>query len=181
MIKYYKDIFKPEQCEHVANGMLRSYLANKTVKDNTSYSNGALGFYDLKEANDLLFYLDKTIKKDYGHNIRFANSYTRIYSNGNCLRCHTDRTGLDVTISICVMTNLSVEWPLYISDTKINVPWNDNLPVEEYKRNAKPYHTPVGSGVACIGKENPHWRDTLVCKEDEKVIQVFYHWKFTNA
>lgn len=181
MIKYYQDILNKEQCDHIANDMLKSYMENKTVKDNTHYSNGSVGFYDLKKSNDLIFYLDKIIKKDYGQNIKFVNSYTRIYSNGNCLKCHTDRAGLDVTISICVMSNLTTEWPLYISDTKINVPWNDNLPIEEYKLNAKPYHTPVGSGIACIGKENPHWRESLECSETEKVIQVFYHWKFVNA
>lgn len=181
MIKYYKDIFNKQQCEYVTIGMLEAHAENRIIKDNTHYSNGAVGAYNLNESLYLLFYLDKIIKKDYGHNINFVSSYTRIYSNGNCLKCHTDRSDLDITISICVMSNLPVEWPLYISDTKIYVPWNDNLPIEEYKLNAKPYHTPVGSGVACIGKENPHWRDTLICKEHEKVIQVFYHWKFHNA
>lgn len=176
MIRTYANIFEEKHCSYVANGMLKAYENSKTVKDNTDYSNGALGFYDLPEAFHLAVYVEKVIKRDYGDKFKFANNYTRIYKNGNCLKIHTDRRGLDLTISICVFSNLKQEWPLHISGHQINVPWHDGLPIEEFKKNSEPFYTPVGTGVACLGYKNPHWRDTLVCDEDEMVIQTFYHW-----
>lgn len=176
MIKFYQNIFDDVKCTHVANGMLKAFEEGKTVKDNTEYSNGAIGFFNLKESLDLLFYVHKIMQKDYGPGIKFQNTYTRIYTNNNCLKCHTDRSGLDLTISICLYSNLNFEWPLYISNSTIDVPWNDSLPIQEYKNNSVQYNIPIGAGVAALGGKHPHWRETLNCDSDQKVIQVFYHW-----
>lgn len=177
MIKYYNSIFDEKQCKHISNGMLDNFKNNKTVTDNTVYSNGATGFFNLKETLDLLPYVHNIVTKDYGE-IYFQNTYTRIYRNTNTLKCHTDRKDLDVTISICVFSNLTFEWPIFISNVQINHPWDNNLPIHEYKADATSYITPVGSGVACLGIKNPHWRETLNCNEDQMVIQTFYHWKY---
>lgn len=178
MIKFYENILTKEQCNCIANGMLTKHALNSTEKDNTIYSSGAYGFYDLPEAMYFVPMLHKSINRDYG-NVVFVNNYTRIYGNGNQLKIHTDREGLDITLSICVFSDVDCDWPIYISNIAIDGPWCENLPVESYMTDSSPYLTSVGSGVACLGTKNPHWRDPLICKDGQIVIQAFYHWAFS--
>lgn len=178
MIKYYQNILTKKQCDHIANGMLSKHKVNATNKDTTIYSNGAYGFYDLPEAMYFVPRLHNFIKRDYG-NVVFKNNFTRIYSKGNQLKIHTDRAGLDITLSLCVLFEPSREWPIYVSNVAIEGLWRENLPIESYIKDSAPYVTPVGSGVACLGTKNPHWRDPLECDDGQLVIQAFYHWAFS--
>lgn len=175
MIKEYAAIFDRKQCNYVAAGMIKKQEANATVKDVTPYSHGAYGFYDLPEALHLVPYLTKIIERDYG-GVVFKNAYTRIYVNGNQLKIHTDRVGLDITISICVYSDVGFDWPMSISNVAIDGLWRDNLPVDEYKKDSRKYITKLGDGIVCLGTKNPHWRETLECPPDKKIIQTFYHW-----
>ncbi len=177
MIKFYENLFNIRQCEHIANGMLSKHTANAAQKDNT-YAFGSHGFYDLAEAVYYVPMLTKLIKRDYG-NVVFKNNFTRIYFNGNELKIHTDRQGLDITLSVCIFSNINYQWPIYVSNVEVNGPWKENLPIESYVADSTPYFIPVGSGVACLGTRNPHWREPLVCDRKQMVIQAFYHWAFS--
>lgn len=178
MIKIYNSLFNDQQSKYIAEGMLNQFTNNLTNKEDSEYSYGTYGFYDLKEALYFVPFLHKIISNDYGSNIIFKNNYTRIYTNGNNLKIHTDRPGLDITLSVCLYSDIEFDWPMYISNVQIDTLWDNNLPIEDYKNNALPYVTPVGTGVACYGIKNPHWRDTLICDDNNKVIQAFYHWQF---
>lgn len=92
-----------------------------------------------------------------------ANSYARIYYNGSTLKPHTDRIGLDYTISISLFSNLTKPWPLMCTDRKGNI-----VPID----------IGIGDGGIMHGTEINHWREDLTCGVDEYIIQLFMHWSF---
>jgi len=178
MIKFYNSLFNDRQSKYIADGMLKKFRDKLTDVETSIYSFGADGFYDLPEALCFVPFLHDLISNDYGSNIIFRNNYTRIYSNGKELKIHTDKPGLDITLSVCLYSNIDFDWPMYVSNIQIDTLWTNDLPTQTYRDNATPYLTPVGTGIACLGTRNPHWRDTLICSEDKKVIQTFYHWQY---
>ncbi len=94
--------------------------------------------------------------------IKNANPYIRIYQNGSTLNSHTDRDGLDYTISLCIFENINKDWSLKVK-TK-------NGDVIEY---------PTKTGYASLVSGNilEHWRDPLECEEGQFVIQLFLHYE----
>lgn len=177
MMKVYTDIFDEKKCKHIKDAMIRKFNENTLNFEKNPISAGAYGSYNLEESLFFVPYLDKIIKQDYGHNITFENSYIRIYKNNTGLRIHTDRPGLDVTLSICIHSDISTDWPIYISNEIVHGLWSNSLPIESYKNSYQTFNTPPGTGIACWGTKSPHWRDTLVCNDDQIIIQAFYHWK----
>jgi hypothetical protein len=73
-------------------------------------------------------------------------------------------------------------WPIYISTIKnrkyMNTGWfTDETLIDTHKKEFLTFITPIGSGVSCCGKVFPHWRDKLLCSDDEYVLQIFFHWR----
>ena len=95
--------------------------------------------------------------------MKVANSYARIYYNGGTLNRHTDRKGLDYTMSITLFSNLDKDWPLWCKDLE---------------GNEIPLNIPMGWGGMMLGTTMEHWREPLVCEENQYVIQLFVHWSF---
>lgn len=178
MIVVYDNVINKENCQRISSDMLSLLSANNLSVDNTSYTNGSLGFYNLPSSLDIVADIEHKIKKHYGDNIVFQNTYTRVYKNGNDLKIHTDRPGLDITLSVCVYSNLPFSWPIHVSSSIVNGLWETVTDINSLKEYYQTYHTPVGTGVACLGTKNPHWRDTLICETDQIMIQAFYHWKY---
>lgn len=94
--------------------------------------------------------------------IKNANPYIRIYQNGSTLNSHTDRDGLDYTISLCIFENINKDWPLKVK--------TENGDVMEYP-------TKTGYASLVTGNILQHWREPLNCNEDEYVIQLFLHYE----
>jgi len=176
---FYYDLFSPEDCKAMSDEMFMLYKHNRLAKDETVYTSGSMGAFNLNSTFAHLPRIEKRIKSNYGDNIKFENTFSRIYQNGNDLKIHTDRPGLDITLSACLYTNLDQDWPIYVSNDTVDGIWDNVVDPDIYKRDYKVYSTPVGTGVACLGTRSPHWRDTLVCRNDQYVVQVFYHWSFT--
>lgn len=176
-MKVYNDVFDSKKCDYIKNAMLRQFEANELTLEANEYSGGSYGSYNLKETMFFVPYLDKIIKNDYGHNITFENTYTRIYKKNNELKIHTDRQGLDITLSICIYSDVNFNWPIFISNEIVNGLWSTSLPIESYKESFQSFDTPPGTGIACHGTRSPHWRNPLMCEDDQMVIQCFYHWK----
>ena len=175
MLKEYKNLLTARQCEHIAAGMINCLNRNGLVVETTPFNPGCLGKYDLEEGLDLVPFLHKKIAADYGR-LSFKNCYARIYRNGNYLKCHTDRPGLDVTLSICVYSDVDHLWPMHFSNVSVTAPWNTAWTIDMFNSSFQSFDTDVGDGIACLGTKTPHWRDTLHCKEGQKIIQIFYHW-----
>ena len=73
---------------------------------------------------------------------------------------------MDLTLTICTYSNIKNPWPLY---------------VEVESGDVKSFETKPGDGALIMGTAMNHWRDPLVCGENEMVIQSFYHWRILNA
>lgn len=157
--------------------MLDHYKKNE-LSSEYKFTNGSYGYFNLPATFPVLQNIEQKIKQDYGDNYIFENTFTRIYLNGHNLSIHADRPGLDLTLSVCIYSNLDFEWPIHISTNQINGLWKETEPEEIYKKSFQTFKTPVGSGVACLGTKNPHWRDPLICKSDQMMIQSFFHWKY---
>lgn len=178
--KKYKNIFTKEQCDSITNAMMELKRLNcLNVEDDITYYYNSLGINNLPEALNLLPVVDKIIRKDHP-NITFQNTYTRIYHNQSTLRMHTDRPGLFLTLSICVYSDLDEKWPLCVSNLEHHGAWSFSPTNRSYMSDFTEYETPVRSGATCFGIIHPHWRETLNCKPDQKVIQTFYHWDTTE-
>lgn len=175
---YYRNILSYDECTPIANEMFNLLRNDQLSIDVTPYTNGSLGAYNLESTLSFVERIEKSIRINYGDNIEFENTFTRIYQNGNDLKIHTDRPGLDITLSVCLYTNLDWDWPIFVSTRQVDGLWNSVIDPEEYKKDYEIFYTPVGSGVACLGTKSPHWRDPLVCKNDQYMIQTFYHWRY---
>jgi hypothetical protein len=188
---FYKDLFTEEECLKIKNEFfyaMHNGAPNADSGDkmyNDDVTNGSFGITDFPESLKYVDHLTEMISKDFqieNWKIEFENSFIRIYKNGCHLKLHNDRKELDITLSVNIAgiedwaLNISnvmyktwradYQWDIYSTDTEI------------YKTNFTSYKIPNGCGIACYGRSYPHWRDTLVCKDDEYVIQLFYHWSY---
>ncbi len=131
-----------------------------------------------KEVEKIIFELTQKISSVFNEEIIYSNALVRMYVNGSHLGIHTDRDALDITLSVNVggLEN----WPMHISNISTEIPISREIPdhiKNEHKKDYDSYITPRNCGIACYGKIYPHWRDKLNCREDEYVLQIFYHWK----
>lgn len=165
MILFLPKIFDELRCIKL-NKIAIDYNNRKALayEGNDFHYGNSFGTARIPEYEELLHELTFLIKTKTGYqNIVAENSYTRIYYNGSDLKRHTDRQGLDVTLSVCTFSDINKPWPLYVTDLQ-----NQTQAIE----------TQPGDGALILGTKYPHWRDKLATGEHQKVIQSFYHWKF---
>ena len=168
MYIFFPQLLNSERCDLLNKVALEYFETNRMnlEKDGWMYDN-SYGFGSIPEYEQLLDELTPLIKEKTGfENIKRENSYTRIYYNGAKLEKHKDREGLDLTLTICTYSNIKKPWPLY---------------VEVESGDVKSFETKPGDGALIMGTAMNHWRDPLVCGENEMVIQSFYHWRILNA
>lgn len=182
---FYKNLLSRDACEEIKISFLKT-IEQPFFKnlDNLTLTPNSTGCMNLPET---LKYKDKIleiIRKDYqkeNWNIEFENSYIRIYKKNSCLNMHTDRPELDITLTLNI--DGIQDWALCISNVmyetwRADYSWDDYTDLTKYEKDYNTYITPRGCGVASYGKSYPHWRYPLVCKDDEYVIQLFYHWSY---
>lgn len=184
---FFENIIPLDHCIELENAFFKFIKdGNENTPDEVKYMNNSMAVFapyktipELKHVfekhntpESLFNRLTNEIKKNFNDRIEFRNSYLRIYYNDSDLPIHVDRKMLDITLSVHVGGLES--WPLHISNIK-RYEGGVIENAEEYKKDSKPFYIPRGSGVACYGKY-PHWRDKLVCNQNEYVMQIFYHW-----
>lgn len=165
MIKFYGDVIPKEMLYHINSEMIRAERYNilNYEPDMDNRYGASLGVGNLPESDRAFQILTPLIERDYGSVTR-ENSYSRIYYNGGKLHRHIDRESLHITLSLCTYSDIDFDWPLMVEE-------GDKLHAVV---------TPPGSAAAILGTEYYHYRPNLVCKNGQKVIQVFYHWKFNE-
>jgi len=164
---FFDKLLTPERCELLNNVALSLKKDNRMhyEADGKHYAN-SYGTGKINEYEKLLKELTPLIKEKTGlNNITEENSYTRIYYNGAQLKKHVDRKGLDLTLSVCTFSNLDKPWELH---------------VQVEKNKVLSFDTKPGQGALILGTKMLHWRDDLVCRDDQYVIQSFYHWKIND-
>jgi hypothetical protein len=161
---FFDKLITLERCE-ILNQLALKYKDDKKLNyeaDKTHYANS----YGSGRIPELLKELTPLIKEKTGlQNIVEENSYTRIYYNGAMLKRHIDRKELDLTLSLCTFSNLDKPWELHVE--------LDNGKIASFE-------TKPGQAALILGNKMPHWRDDLICRDDQYVIQSFYHWKIKD-
>ena len=163
MIHLIKGILTKEEC----NNLTKQFDIEKKI--NASYdkikdTGNAYGFQPSYIFNT---YLDKLKSKILEINSNIddltnVNTYVREYKNNDYLKKHIDRTDISVTMSICLESTINKEWPLCAEIN--NQEYCFNIDTED--------------GIILFDADKiPHWRDTLICNENERVIQFFLHWQ----
>jgi hypothetical protein len=168
---YLENILTEDQCFRFASQMLslrednKLYYEGKTENSPNAFYDNSFGVGSVKEMEDALRTVQPRVEEELGVNMVPANSYARIYYNGGTLNRHVDRKGLDYTMSITLFSNLDTDWPLWCKDLE---------------GNQVALKIPQGWGGMMLGTAMEHWRDPLVCRDDQYVIQLFLHWSFAN-
>lgn len=144
--------------------------------EDPNYYFNTLGFYNLPETLPFVDRLEQLVKSSTWGNIEFQNTYTRIYQNESFLGIHTDRAGLDITISLCVKNDY-IEWPLCVSNIPWEGSWRTDVDTADWRNNFTAVNLQEGDVGIVEGSKFPHWRDRLHCGADDKLIYTFFHWK----
>jgi len=165
----FESVLAPAEIEEILE-----QLSEENGKVETShYYNGSVGFYNLPITNKHLDKIEKLVKTVVGDNIKFENSFTRIYKKGSVLGFHIDRPGLDVTVSLCLKRD--VAWPLVVSLKEADSEYSERHP-ESYQRITTNYDILPGSFVIAEGRKFPHWREEFVGDDTQTNVYVFFHW-----
>ena len=85
--------------------------------------------------------------------------FTTIYTNNSYLNIHTDRPSCEFSLSLNLKSE--IDWPLFFKD-------RNNVEHE--------FITEVGSGIAYLGCQRPHWRLPLISERKQLFIQSFFHY-----
>lgn len=166
---YIKNIFTQEQCLRFAALMLAMKEENmltyegKTNENPNAFFGKSFGRGTIPQFEQALRDIQPRIENELNlvGKIKPSNSFARIYYNGGTLDEHVDREGLDYTLSITLLNNLNKDWPLWAIDNY---------------GNTVPLNIEMGDGGMMLGRKIKHWRDPLVCNEDEYIVQLFLHW-----
>lgn len=149
---------------------------NKQDEDGREeFYRNSYGVYNLPETLHYVSELTRTVRETYP-NAKFANTYTRCYRKGSILGIHTDRSELDITLSVCLEKDKKHHWPLNISNKEWYGNWDTDTDPAPYKADFVSVDMQEGEGAWCEGKKYPHWRDPFECEDDERAVYVFYHW-----
>lgn len=138
-------------------------------------------FYNLPTTLKFIERFEAYLKPIYGSDIKFENTYTRMYKNGSFLRTHTDRSGLDVTISLGLKRD--VPWSLNVSPKPLSSDWNNSASYDKsaWMKEFTAYDLYPGDFCHCFGRKNPHWRTTLQCNANQNNIYTFFHWRYDGV
>ena len=162
MIHLIKGILTKEECHNLTFQFDIDKQINASF-DKPIHTGNTYGFEPSYIFNQ---YLDKLKSKILEINSKIddltnVNTFVREYKNNDFLKKHRDRNDISVTLSICLDSTINKEWPLC---AKINT--------QEYCVNMD-----VGDGVLLFDADKTiHWRDTLICNENERILQFFLHW-----
>jgi hypothetical protein len=166
MVYFIPDLLSVKECEFLSNQFDNDRKHNASTDE--FKNSGVLNSYGFKPTNnEFNIYLDKLVSKilTYNHNITDlvkVNTYVREYRNESFLEKHTDRKDISTTMSICLDSTIKKKWPLF---TQIDG--------KEYS-----FNTNVGDAILLFDADKHiHWREELVCEENQRVLQFFLHWK----
>ena len=167
-------IFSPDECK----ALVEEFFSVDHHDENNSpeYYKNSYGYFNLPGS---IAYVDRATKliKDKYPTAVFANTYTRVYNRHSVLNLHTDRKGLDLTLSVCLEDKNNLDWPLNISaKTYHGDTWDLKAQNAHFKEKFLEAHFGVGYGAVMEGRKFPHWRDELLCGEKQRAVYMFFHW-----
>ena len=167
MIHLIKGILTKEECKFLAHQFDIDKKINQSI-DTLKDTGNSYGFPPSDIFNE---YLDKLKSKILEINSNIddltnVNTFVREYKNNDFLRKHKDRKDISTTMSICLESTINKEWLLSAEIDGIEYSFNTN----------------VGDAIILFNADKiEHWRDTLICDENERILQFFLHWIPTYA
>jgi hypothetical protein len=168
-------VLSPAQCQEIICEF--DAFDKKNDENASEFYKDSVGAYDLPTTMLHVERLTAQVQKMFPGAV-FQNTYTREYSKGSYLKIHTDRDGLDITMSVCLDKTTPVAYPLCVSKVEHKGNWFSGLDATPYTGSFASYDMPVGMGVVMEGRKYPHWREALDCKDGERAVYAFYHWKY---
>lgn len=150
-----------EECKVVADEILE-YRNLGVISDepDRNYYNKSQGGI-VPSSYDYMGKFLPLVRELTGREVVFANPFCRIYNNTSTLNPHTDRDLLDWTISVCVKTDINWDWP---------------LKMRTESKETVSFPTTIGYASLVRGNVYTHWREPLVCDDDQNVICMFLHY-----
>jgi hypothetical protein len=164
--KYLSELFDAEKIKRKSN--------DNPIMTNNSYGFGtrnvnSYGFGTRNVFDDYMNILKKKVLQYFSnntHKLLNVNTYVREYVNDSFLKKHVDRPDINVTLSICLYSNINKTWPL----------------IAEIDGHEYSFDTQRGDGILLIDSDKiTHWRNELICNKNERVIQFFLHWRYPNS
>jgi|GEM_PF-296144 len=166
--------FSTEECALLAKAF--DDHGDYLYEDGQPFYKNSYGAFNLPASLQFTDRIAANLKKKYPR-IKFANSYMRSYGRGSYLKPHTDRKGLDISVSICIEDKNNLDWPLCISAKKyFKDDWDLSTDIKPYEENYLEAHMGVGYGALMLGRTYPHWREELLCGEKQRALYIFYHF-----
>lgn len=167
-----RGILTPDECRLLVEEF--DAAATKQREDDAFYR-GSVGLYQPPSSLPMVPRLEQQLASVFGE-LEFENSYLRSYVKGSFLGIHTDRPGLDVTLSVCLEHNFEGEYPLWRSRQPFFGPWNSSLPSYDlWLNDAEALELQLGDGAAMEGIRYPHWRDFF--EQGGRAVYIFFHWR----
>lgn len=172
-------LLSSEECQEIVSEF--DACDSKLDESGESFYRNSVGVGNLPTTIKHVDRLTAYIHKKYPGAV-FSNSYTREYRKDSFLRIHTDRVGLDLTMSVCLEKNTPIAWPLHVSKKIYNSKeWSTSIDVSAFTEDYDSYDMAPGVGVVCEGRKYPHWRELFDCEENDRAVYVFYHWTFPEV
>lgn len=167
-------VFSSDECAEIVREF--DCTDGKLDENKESFYKNSVGVGNLPTTLKHVERLTSEIQKKFP-GAMFSNTYTREYRKGSILGVHTDRRGLDVTLSVCLEKKTPIAWPLCVSKETYSLDeWDEATDTTKYRQSFTAYDMAEGVGAICEGRKFPHWRDELNCEDGERAIYVFYHW-----
>ena len=166
MVYFIPNILSNEECKFLSKQFHIEKVNNFStdIKVDTNESFGFRPSYNFDKYLDIL----KPKILEFNNEIEYldnVNTYVREYFNNAFLTKHIDRKDISVTMSICLESTINKSWPLF-----------SEIDGKEYS-----FNTNVGDGILLFDADrHTHWRDTLICNKNERVLQFFLHWMPVN-
>lgn len=161
---YFDKVLTTEQRVRLAQIMIRLSNSHKLMHEaNKGNAYGIMGIPDMEM---LLNTLQPRVEAELKRSMKPSHAFSRIYFNGGKLNSHVDREGLDYTMTITLRSNVDQLWPLVfktLDNTTLSIPIKE------------------GDGVILQATQMSHWRETLICRPDQFVIQLFLHWSSLDS
>ena len=167
-IHLIKNIINYDECKYLSELFDAEKIKTKS-NDNPIMTNNSYGFGTRNVFHEYMDILKEKVLQYFSNNtytLLNVNTYVREYVNDSFLKKHVDRSDMNVTLSICLYSNINKTWPLIAE-----------IGGYEYSLD-----TQIGDGILLIDSDKiTHWRNELICNKNERVIQFFLHWRYYNS
>jgi len=154
MLKYIKSVVPLEFCQFFTHVLMRQADLNPKGDDQVPNSKAILDHeYMFETLHERLW---PVIEQAVGEELIPTYAYARLYSNGDVLERHKDRSACEVSITIQLGRSHHYAWPIYMGGQRFDLG--------------------EGDGVIYPGCDVEHWRDKCDGPEGYYAGQVFLHF-----